>query len=200
MKDLANINLIWWTIPSCAQKPLPFVHSLMDEDLGCGICSSHISRRKGIVTLFLTQFITSSYIYILGIGPNTHTPSCFLPFLLSCNLFAARSNFLVTGKKLFWDEASKFWCPYDTLNCCVWTLLCSPELWIVVNLRIIQIRIRCMCSSTDSSIHAKDVPSSECWCCLQDSTPSEAFNIYIYIILYYMILHGYVKKCKYITI
>jgi hypothetical protein len=152
MKDLANRNLIWWTIPSCAQKPLPFVHSLMDEDLGCGMCSSHISHRKGIVTLFLTQFITSSYIYILGIGPNTHTPSYFLPFLLSCNLFSARFNFLVTGRKLFWDETSKFWCPYDTLNCCVWTLLCSPESWIVVNSHIIQIRID-LCAPLQTALY-----------------------------------------------
>jgi hypothetical protein len=59
----------------------------MDEDLGRGMCSSHISHGKGIVTLFLTQFITSSYIYFLGIGPNTQLAVFYhFCFQVTCSL------------------------------------------------------------------------------------------------------------------
>lgn len=123
----------------------------MDEDLGCGMCSSHISRRKGIVTLFLTQFVTSSYIYILGIGPNTHLAVFYhFCFHVTCSLQDSIS--LLQEENSFETRLPSFDVLMTTLNCCVWTLLCSPELLIVVNSHVIQIR-RDLCARLQTALY-----------------------------------------------
>jgi hypothetical protein len=142
--DLVNYTLLWTQTSAISALPYGWRFGVWNVQF------THFLRER-----YCHPFSDSVYhifIHLYSGNWTQYTPSYFLPFLLSCNVFSASFNFLVTGRKLFWDKASNFWCPYDTLTCCVWTLLCSPESWIVVNSHIIQIRID-LCSPLQTALY-----------------------------------------------
>ncbi len=146
MKDLANINLIWWTIPSCAQKT-------------SAISALPYGWRFGVWDVQFTHFPWERYchpfsdsvypifIHLYSGNWTQYTPSCFLPFLVSCNLFSARFNFLVTGRKTLLRRGFQVLMSLWHIKIAVFGLS-----WIVVNSHIIQIRID-LCAPLQTALY-----------------------------------------------
>jgi hypothetical protein len=116
-------------------------------------CAVHTFPAGKVLSPFFWLSLSHLHTFIFWELDPIHTPSCFLPFLLSCNLFSARFNFLVTGRKhllrLGFQVLMSSW---HIKLLCLDSLLCSPESWIVVNSHIIQIRID-LCAPLQTALY-----------------------------------------------